>query len=74
MLRLGTVSGSSLRLPLTAGDQNSVLTIEPGLGAVFVQVPPGVDSVTFHPSPTGATMCTNDITVGTVVPIAGTTP
>ncbi|MBP6997367.1 MAG: hypothetical protein KBB39_14635 [Phycicoccus sp.] len=74
VLRLGTVSGSSLRLPLTAGDQNSVLTIEPGLGAVFVQVPPGVDSVTFHPSPTGATMCTNDITVGTVVPIAGTTP
>lgn len=74
VLRLGSVAGGTLTLPVTVGDQETELPIQAGLGAVFLQVPTGVESVTFHPSATGATMCSNDLTVGDVVPLPRTTP
>jgi hypothetical protein len=75
VIRIGYLASSATTLTMTANGRSSRIPIAEGPGTAFVQVS-GADlsSLAFSASDDGATVCTDDITVGTPVPIPGSTP
>lgn len=73
VLRLGYVSDTETTLPVTIGTERFELPIRADWGLVFLRLPAATTTVTFHATPLPATICTNDLIIGGVVPIPGTT-
>lgn len=74
VLRIGYLSDTATSLPLSIDGWDITVPVAAGVGAAFVSVPATARSVTFHPAAPSATVCTDDLTIGAAVPLAGTVP
>jgi hypothetical protein len=74
VIRIGYQSDAATTLPVTLGETTVDLALKPGTGSFYVSMTSNIDHLTFGPSTTPATICTDDITAGAVVILPGTTP
>lgn len=71
-VRVGYLSSEASPVVVTAGDTSEPAQVQTGLGALFVKLPGGFDSITFSDLADGTTLCVDQVEVG--VPTAGVNP
>ncbi|MFV0462373.1 MAG: hypothetical protein ACK5MP_04115 [Nostocoides sp.] len=69
VVRIGYLADRPGQVTLTAADTTTTLQIHQGPGAVYALVSGSVEVLTFGGLSNGASLCTNDIRVGTAVPV-----
>lgn len=74
VVRIGYIATADATTVVTAGSKSVPIAVHRGLGEVFVMVEGMVTSVRLGGLSDGAGLCTNDVQVGTAVPIPGSTP
>jgi len=67
-VRIGYLSSGDSPVTVTAGDVARDTTVRPGVHALYFEGGPQFRSVTIGGLVDGVTLCTNDVTVGRVVP------
>lgn len=76
-LRIGYLASEDSPAVVTAGEQRVAVRLRRGLHAVYVQVTGAVPAVAISGLDAGASVCTDDLRIGTPVPLPGplvTTP
>lgn len=76
LIRIGYLSSGSGTTTVHAGDTTTTMTVERGVGTRYLLVSGVVKDITFGGFDGSTEICTNDVTVGTAVPLpaAGSTP
>jgi hypothetical protein len=74
VLRMGYIASADTSVRIRTGDTTVTVPIQSGLHAAYVLVTGAVDTVSVSGTTGAATICTNDIVVGTPVPLPGTGP
>jgi hypothetical protein len=74
VLRMRYIASADATVTMYAGQTMQTLVLHRGVNQIYTVVSGAISAVDFNPVTNGATICTNDLTVGAAVPIAGTTP
>ena len=74
VLHMAYVASADTEATLQAGTTRAAVPLRRGLNQVYVQVAGAVDAVHFSALAGTATVCTDELTVGTPTPIDATTP
>jgi hypothetical protein len=73
-VRIGYIANVASSTTIRAGLQTFAVAVHPGVNAIYLQVTGAVDHLDFGALPAGASLCTNDVEVGTPAPVPGTGP
>lgn len=70
-MRIGYLSTAATSAVVTVGGRSTTVAFHPGLGSVYLLVDGAVGEVSISPVRGAATVCTDEVTVGTAVPADG---
>jgi len=68
-VRVGYLSSERSPVVISAGESNLSTVLQPGVHALFLKAGSTFDSVKFSGLAPGVTMCTDDVTVGQILPV-----
>ncbi len=68
-VRVGYLSSARTPVVVSAGEAEFSAVLEPGVHALFLKAGTRFDSLKFSGLPPGVTMCTDDVTVGQILPV-----
>lgn len=74
VVRIGYVASVDTSLPVRIGTEQYLLDLRSGWNVVYLPVTQAAGRLTFLPSTPTAEICTDDISVGALVPIPGSAP
>lgn len=74
VMRMAYIASADATATIHAGSTIAKVTLHKGINELYLELVGSVDAVAFSSLPGGATVCTNTLTVGKAVPIAGTSP